>query len=195
MRRHSFRSAGKNDRRVADRFGKAARQFIARKFRAGLKTKIAALCKVKWFELFESESGAQLRVIAHFRMSVQRQMGAIHREIVVDQLTQHFMPLAGPRMRGRPKKPVMHDEQVSLGGDREFDRGQAGVHSRGDSRNAARILNLQTIGRAVVVLMCRVRKMRSQYCVSLSKGTAGIRRENQRHASHATRKSPASITA
>ena len=45
----------------------------------------------------------------------------------------------------------MHDEQIRLGRDGEFHRGQAGIYGRGDFCDRARIFHLQPVHRAVVI--------------------------------------------
>src|ERR1041385_2009724 len=84
-------------------------------------------------------------------MRVERQMGTVHREIIFNQPPQQLVTLAGPGMRWSPEQSVVHNEQVCVGGDREFDRRAARVHGGGDAANRAAIFPLQSVHRAVVV--------------------------------------------
>ena len=47
---------------------------------------------------------------------------------------------------------MMHDQQVCFRHNGHFDGREAGVHGGGDSRYGARVLDLQSVHRAVVVL-------------------------------------------
>ena len=62
----------------------------------------------KGAQLFQTKRGAQLGVIAQTGVSIQRQMRAINREIVLDQAADQFVAFPSPRVGRSPKKPVMH---------------------------------------------------------------------------------------
>jgi len=71
---------------------------------------------------------------------------------MLQQAAQQLVAGAGPGMRRRPKKPVMHQQQVRPGGDRQPGCGQARVHRRGDPGDGAAVLDLEAVGGAFVIL-------------------------------------------
>jgi hypothetical protein len=108
------------------------------------------LCKR--LQLFEAERSAELSVVAELRVRVEWKMRAVNRQVVLNKETEQFATLACPRMGGGPEEPVMHQQQIGVRGDGEFHGREAGVHSRGDARDASAVFHLETIGRAVVIL-------------------------------------------
>ena len=55
-------------------------------------------------------------------------------------------------MRRRPEQAMMDDEQVRLGSDGEFHGGKTRVYGGGDAADRTGILDLQSVGRAVVII-------------------------------------------
>jgi len=78
-------------------------------------------------------------------------MRAVNRHVVVEQRAQQPVVGAGPRMPGIPEQAVMHQQEVGAGLHSEPDRGEAGVHSGGESADAATVLSLQPVPGAVPV--------------------------------------------
>ena len=135
-----------------------------------------AVGQEKRFEIFQAERGAKLRVIAEFRMRVERQVRTVNRQIVFDQQPEQFVFFPRPRMRRRPEQSVMDDEQIRLGGDGEFDRGEAGIHGGGDAGDRAAIVHLQSVRRAVVIADSLVRRNWSQWLTMAASEVFGIAR-------------------
>src|SRR4051794_672895 len=78
----------------------------------------------KWFQRFEAESAAELRIIPDRRMHIERKMRTVDRQVVLDQEAYQLIIRPGPGMTLTPKKPVMSHEQVGAAGDRLPGRGQ-----------------------------------------------------------------------
>ena len=95
-------------------------------------------------------------------MSVQRQMGAIDRQVVVEQTAHQLVAFIRPGMRGRPKQPMMDQQQVGFGRHRQPDGGKAGIDGCRNAGDRAAILHLQPVGGAVVILHLAVRSNRSE---------------------------------
>ena len=127
------------------------RQLRERNFGLGLEPDVLAVAEEERAQVLQPERGAKPRVVAQLRMRVQRQMRTVNRQIVFQQQPQQFVAPAGPWMGRRPEQPVMRDQQVRPGRDGQFHRRQARVHRGGDARDAAAVLRLQPVHRAVIV--------------------------------------------
>ena len=85
-------------------------------------------------------------------MSIQRQVRAINREVILEQAADQLVAFSGPRVGRPPEKPVMHQQQVGLGRHRQPDGRQGRVHRRCDPGDRAAILDLQAVGGPFVIL-------------------------------------------
>jgi hypothetical protein len=115
------------------------------------ETDVLAMAEKEWLRLFETECRAELRVIAQARMGIERQMRAIHGQIILDQKRQYFAAFAGPGMGSAPEKTVVNNQQIGPGSDGKPGRRQAGINRGGNFRNPPAIFNLQSVDRAIVV--------------------------------------------
>lgn len=102
--------------------------------------------------ILQAQRRAKLRVVPELGMEIQRQMGAVDGEIVLNQEPQHLMVLARPRLSWAPEQTVMNDEQVGLGRDCEADGGQGGVDGGGDSCDLPAVLHLKSVDSTGVVV-------------------------------------------
>ena len=84
-------------------------RFFARNFFAGLPANEPALSIKKWFEILEAERGAQLRIVAHSRMGIQRQMRAVHGQIILDEQLPAFRAACRSTESSAPR--TSRDEQ------------------------------------------------------------------------------------
>ena len=64
----------------------------------------------------------ELRVVAQDRMNVERQMGAVEGEIVLESAFEHPPPAAGDRLQARPEQAVVDDEKIYAALDGGVDR-------------------------------------------------------------------------
>ena len=104
------------------------------------------------FGLAESESRAQLSVVSQARVGVQREMGAVDSQIVLDEGLDALVASTGPGMGFAPKQAVMHEEQIGLSVDRHPDRSQAGIDCGCDPGDASGVFDLESVDSAVPVL-------------------------------------------
>ena len=145
-------AGGDEARRAAGGLPQAFGQVCPREAGLGLKPEVQSVVEVEGAQLSEAQRRAEAGVVAEAGMRVQRQMGTVNRQVMLQQAAQQLVAGAGPGMRRRPKKPVMHQQQVRPGGDRQPGRGQARVHRRGDPSDGAAVLDLEAVGGAFVIL-------------------------------------------
>lgn len=103
----------------------------------------------------EPERLRQLSRVAQLGMPIERQMLGIDREVALDQSTQELVAAPGPRDGAVPEEPVMHQQQVGLGGERQVHGGPGGVDGSGDATDRPRVLHLESVPGTVVVLVDR----------------------------------------
>src|SRR5207248_567253 len=90
-------------------------------------------------------------IVPEARVGVERKMGAIDGEIVIEQQAEQLVTLGSPRMRCAPEKAVMDKEQVGVCGDGQPHGGQARVHSRGEASDGAAVLDLEAVDGAFII--------------------------------------------
>src|SRR5437762_3858200 len=78
-------------------------------------------------------------------MDIEREMGAIKREIALQDLLEHPAATAPDRLQSRPEKPVMDDEKIHVGLDSACNRPGRSVYGRADFRDRAGVLDLKPI--------------------------------------------------
>ena len=84
-------------------------------------------------------------------MRVERQVRAVNGEVMIEQRTQQFVLFPRPRMRRRPEQAVMHEQEIRPHLDSKPHRRETRVHRSGDTRDCARVFDLQAVRRAIVV--------------------------------------------
>jgi len=126
-------------------------QNITAQARAHAQSDGRAVFLEKWFGLRELQCFAKTGVIAKARMGVQRQVGAVHSEIVFDQLADEFALGAGPRQLRIPKQAVMDDQQIRARLGSHPHGGEGGIHRGGDAGDLPVVFHLQTVVRAIVI--------------------------------------------
>ena len=105
----------------------------------------------KRLRVIQTKRGGQKHVVADPRMKIEREMGAVEREVVLERELQRAMR-ARDRLQPRPEQTVMHDEQIYLLLDRHLHRPPRGIHRGADLRHRAGVLNLQAVERVRVIL-------------------------------------------
>ena len=85
-------------------------------------------------------------------MSIERKVGTVHGEIVLQQKTEQLVTFAGPRMRRPPEQTMMDQEEICARSHCKFDGCQTGVNGGGDTTDCPAILYLEAIYRAIVIL-------------------------------------------
>jgi len=77
-----FGSAGKQPRLGASRYAQCARKVRSRNPGARLEAEMLIVIHEKGFQIFQTERNAKQCVVSQPRMSIQRQMRAVHRDII-----------------------------------------------------------------------------------------------------------------
>src|SRR5436190_10755183 len=99
----------------------------------------------EWFQVSKPERFCQLSIVSESWMRIQRQMGAVNSEVVVQQQLDHLVPFIGPWVACSPKKAMMHNEQIGFRFDRFVDRRKAAVDRCRYFCDAAAVLHLQSV--------------------------------------------------
>src|SRR5881628_3494752 len=95
---------------------------------------------------FFRPSGAQLSVVAQAGMRIQRKMGAIDRQVVLEQKADEVVALPRPWVGWSPEESMVHQQQVGPRRCCQPSCGQTGVHRRRDAGHVAAIFDLQAVG-------------------------------------------------
>lgn len=93
----------------------------------------------------QTQSGCQLGGVSPATMPVERQMLRVDGQIAFDQTLEEPPPPARPRRAAAPKKSMVHDEQVGVGGDRQFHHGEGGVDGGRNVGHAVVVFHLQPV--------------------------------------------------
>jgi hypothetical protein len=99
----------------------------------------------KRFGVFQTKRAGQLRVIAENGMNVEREVGAVDGEVVLERALEQAPASAGYWLEARPEESVMHNEKVYSALDGGVDRASGSIDRRSEFRDAAGILELQTV--------------------------------------------------
>ncbi len=80
----------------------------------------------------EAEGAGDAGVVAEGGVDVERQVGAVEGEAVVEAEADFFVQGAGDGLEAGPEEAVVDDEQVGAGGGGFADDGEGGVNCGGD---------------------------------------------------------------
>src|SRR3954447_26422454 len=97
-------------------------ELVPGNFRVDLKPDALTFRLKKRLGLLEAERRGKLAVVAEERMDVEREMGAVEREIVAQDLVEHPAAPARDRLESGPEKPVMDDKEIYAAFDGSVDR-------------------------------------------------------------------------
>jgi len=99
----------------------------------------------------EKHPEAKPRIISQPWMGIQREMRTVNRQIIFQQQPQELVTLSRPWVGRPPKKPMMDQQKISAGADRQTHSGKRGVHGGGNSSDRAVVFGLQSVDRPVVI--------------------------------------------
>ena len=94
---------------------------------------------------------AQLRVVTHFEVRIQRQMVGKQVDVIRQQQPQTLAhPASDAAVLATPEKAVVHKNGVGPASDGRFDQRPAGRHATHQAGNIGLALDLQTVGAVVL---------------------------------------------
>ncbi len=99
----------------------------------------------------EAELAREQRVVAQFRMPVERQVAGIDREVGADGGGKPGVVRPDHGLGRAPIKTMVHDQKIDAGGGGLGEGDAAGVHRRAEARHAAVVLDLEAVERVGVV--------------------------------------------
>src|ERR1043166_8781246 len=85
-------------------------------------------------------------------MSIEWQMGAVKRQIMLHKQANQFVAFARPRMRRPPEQAMVHNKQICFCFYRQPDSGKAGIDRCCNARDTSPILDLESVGCALVIV-------------------------------------------
>ena len=91
------------------------------------------------------QSVTDQNIIPHARMGIQREMGAVDGESILDGETQFAVARPGDRLQAAPEEAMMNKEKIGAGFHGHGDGGLTGIHSRDDLGDFPFIFHLQAI--------------------------------------------------
>src|SRR4029077_17822913 len=110
-------STWEHNRRVTKKLLQTFGQALARDICLCLETDVLAMIEKEGLRLFQAKSGAELDVVPELAMEVQRQMGAIDSQVVIQERMKQLITLPRPGVSRSPKKAVMHEKEIGFGFD------------------------------------------------------------------------------
>jgi hypothetical protein len=99
----------------------------------------------------QAQLEAELRVVAEFRMRIERQVIGEQAYVVAEQEAEPLLHPAGHApVLAAPEQAVVHEDRIGLGKDRSLDQRAARGHARDDLAHRGAAFDLQAV-RAVVL--------------------------------------------
>ena len=95
--------------------------------------------------VFKTQRAGELRVVAQDRMHIERKMGAVEGQVVLQSAFQHPPPAAGDRLQSRPEQAVVNNEKIDPALDRRVDCARGSIDRRADPGDLAGISDLRAL--------------------------------------------------
>ena len=112
-----------------------------------MQSDVLTLFEEERFELTKAEGFRKLGVVPELRMGIEREMGTVNSEVVIEKPFQKLITFTRPRMRRSPEKAVMNDQKVGTCFDCFGDGCCARIYGGRYPADGAVVLHLQAICR------------------------------------------------
>ena len=122
-----------------------ARKRVARNLRVHFQTDTLSLVLEERLGVFKTQRTRELSVVAQDRMDVERKVGAVEGQVVLQSPFQHPSPAARDRLQSRPEQAVVDNEKIDPALDRRIDRPRGGINRGANPGDGAGISDLQPI--------------------------------------------------